>query len=84
MDLLHATGYIAAFCSTVAFLPQVWQTYKTRHAHDISYGMLLLLMTGMTLWFIYGVVIGELPVILANGITLILLVAITAMKIRYP
>ncbi|PWR71617.1 SemiSWEET transporter [Methanospirillum lacunae] len=84
MDLFHATGYIAAFCSTVAFLPQVWQTYKTRHAHDISYGMLLLLMTGMTLWLIYGVVIGELPVILANGITLILLATITVMKIRYP
>ncbi len=84
MDILYATGYIAAFCSTVAFIPQVWQTYRTRHAHDISYGMLLLLMTGMTLWFIYGLVIWEPPVILANGITLILLTAITAMKIRYP
>ncbi|MDD1728158.1 MAG: SemiSWEET transporter [Methanospirillum sp.] len=84
MDLIYATGYIAAFCSTVAFLPQVWRTYKTRHAHDISYSMLLLLMTGMTLWFIYGLVIGEIPVILANGITLILLFAITTMKIRFP
>ena len=46
--------------------------------------MLLLLMTGMTLWYIYGLVIGELPVILANGITLILVAAITTMKIRFP
>jgi MtN3 and saliva related transmembrane protein len=84
MDILHATGYVAAFCSTVAFLPQVWQTYKTRHAHDISYGMLLLLMSGMTLWFVYGLVIEELPVILANGITLIFLAAITIMKIHFP
>lgn len=84
MDLLHATGYVAAVCSTIAFLPQVWQTYKTHHAHDLSYGMLLLLMTGMSLWFIYGLVIGEIPIILANGITVIFLVAITIMKISFP
>lgn len=83
MDPLHATGYIAAFCSTVAFLPQVWQTYRTRHARDISYGMLLLLLSGMSLWFIYGLVIGELPVILANGVTILLLLVLTGMKIAY-
>lgn len=84
MDILHSLGYVAGFCSTMAFLPQVYRTYQTRHAHDISYGMLLLLITGVSLWFVYGMVIGELPVILANGMTLILLLILTGMKAIFP
>ena len=84
MDILHSLGYVAGFCSTMAFLPQVYRTYQTRHAHDISYGMLLLLITGVSLWFVYGMVIGELPVILANGITLILLLILIGMKAIFP
>jgi MtN3 and saliva related transmembrane protein len=84
MDILHSLGYIAGFCTTLAFLPQVLRTYKTRHARDISYGMLLLLTTGVSLWFVYGLVIGELPITLANGITLVLLLILTGMKASFP
>ncbi|MFH0968503.1 MAG: SemiSWEET transporter [Methanobacteriota archaeon] len=84
MDILHSLGYIAGLCTTMAFLPQVYQTYRTRHAHDISYGMLLLLSTGVALWFIYGLVIGDIPVVYANGITLILLLILTGMKVTFP
>ncbi|PKL60231.1 MAG: hypothetical protein CVV33_03735 [Methanomicrobiales archaeon HGW-Methanomicrobiales-4] len=84
MDILHSLGYVAGLCTTVAFLPQVYQTYRTRHAQDISYGMLLLLSTGVSLWFVYGLVIGDLPVVYANGITLILLLILICMKINFP
>lgn len=84
MDILHSLGYVAGLCTTVAFLPQVYQTYQTRHAHDISYGMLFLLTAGVSLWFVYGLVIGELPVVYANGVTLILLLILTGMKITFP
>ena len=84
MEILHYLGYIAGFCTTLAFLPQVLRTYKTRHARDISYGMLLLLSTGVSLWFVYGLVIGELPITLANGMTLVLLLILTGMKASFP
>ena len=84
MDILHSLGYVAGFCTTVAFLPQVYQTYRTRHARDISYWMLLLLITGVSLWFIYGLVISDLPVVYANGITLVLLLILTGMKMTFP
>lgn len=84
MEIIHSFGYIAGICTTAAFIPQVYRTYRTRHAHDISYAMLLLLMTGVALWVIYGCTIGELPVILANGCTLILLLILTGMKLRFP
>ena len=84
MEILHSLGYVAGFCTTVAFLPQVLQTYRTRHAHDISYGMICLLIAGVSLWFIYGLSIGEMPVTYANGITLIFLLMILGMKIYFP
>lgn len=83
MEILHSLGYIAGICSTLAFVPQVYRTYRTRHAYDISYGMLLLLLTGVLLWLIYGLEIKELPVILANGVTFILLLFLTGMKFYF-
>lgn len=83
MDILLNLGYIAGLCTTIAFVPQVFRTWKTQHAQDISYGMLLLLITGVALWLIYGGVINDKPVILANGITLVLLFILTVMKIHF-
>ena len=83
MDFLPALGYIAGFCTTLAFVPQVYRTYRTRHAYDISYGMLFLLLTGVTLWFVYGMGIEDLPIMLANGITLVLLLFLTGMKASF-
>jgi MtN3 and saliva related transmembrane protein len=83
MDLAPFIGYVAGICSTLAFVPQVYRTYRTRHAYDISYGMLLLLSTGVCLWFIYGLSIHDIPIILANGVTLMLLLFLTGMKVSF-
>lgn len=80
MDILHNLGYIAGLCTTIAFIPQVIRTWKTRHAGDISYAMLILLISGVSLWLIYGMVIDEGPVIIANSVTLLLLLILTIMK----
>lgn len=83
MDILHELGYVAGLCTSIAFVPQVYRTWQTRHARDISYGMLILLITGVSLWLIYGIFVEDNPVVFANAITLILLLILTTMKIHY-
>ena len=60
-------GLLAAFCTTVANVPQVKKTWQTKRADDLSLKMLLLLMTGVGLWVVYGVFKSDAVIILANG-----------------
>lgn len=76
-------GLFAAFCTTVAFLPQALKVLKTKDTQSISFWMYLLFNTGVFLWFIYGFMIHSFPVILANAITLLLGSWILILKLRY-
>jgi MtN3 and saliva related transmembrane protein len=76
-------GLIAAFCTTVAFVPQVWKVWRERSTGDISLGMYALLCTGMACWLVYGIQLKALPIILANGVTLLLAGAILVMKLVF-
>ena len=60
----NVIGYLGAFCTTIAFLPQAIKVYKTKHTKDISLGMFLLLDIGMVIWLFYGLMITSLPVII--------------------
>jgi len=74
-------GYLAAFCTTTAYVPQALKVFKTRKTRDISLGMFLLMTAGLTAWLIYGIVISSFPIIVANVITLLLSIYILIMKI---
>ena len=76
-------GLIAGTLTTIAFLPQVIKTWKTRKTEDISLGMFLILCLGISLWIIYGLVIKDLPLLVANGVTLLLACIILVFKLRY-
>ena len=76
-------GLAAGFCTTFAFLPQVIKTWKTRSTHDISLGMFLVMVIGTGLWLFYGIMIGDLPLIAANGVTLVFAATILIFKFRY-
>jgi MtN3 and saliva related transmembrane protein len=76
-------GLAAAFCTTVAFLPQVIQTWRTRSTKDISLTMFLVFTTGIFLWLVYGVIIHDAPLIAANGITFVLSGTILYFKLRH-
>ncbi|WP_299130072.1 SemiSWEET family sugar transporter [uncultured Amaricoccus sp.] len=80
--LLDATGMVAAFLTTMAFLPQVRQTWRSGSTADLNLGMLLTLSLGVALWLIYGLGTGQLPVILANGATLLLVAVLLGLKLR--
>ncbi|MGA8264156.1 MAG: SemiSWEET transporter [Ignavibacteriaceae bacterium] len=76
-------GFVAAFCTTLAFVPQAIKVYKTKKTDDISFGMFLLMCVGVALWDVYGFIIGSIPVIMANSMTLLLAVYIFIMKIKH-
>ncbi|SPE20053.1 conserved membrane hypothetical protein [Burkholderiales bacterium] len=83
MRLPDLFGFAAAVLTTVAFVPQVLHTWKTRHAGGISLGMLCLFTLGVALWLCYGLLLGAWPVIAANAITLALALFLLAMKLRF-
>lgn len=83
MDWITTIGMIAGICTTLAFVPQVLQVYKSRSAKDISLGMYAIFISGVVLWLIYGVMINALPIILANAVTLFLAGAILMAKLRF-
>lgn len=76
-------GLIAGLLTSVAALPQVIKTWRSRHARDLSIWQPLLLSAGVALWLIYGMLIGDTPLILANITPLICNLLLTAMKIRF-
>jgi MtN3 and saliva related transmembrane protein len=82
MDFADMIGSLAGVLTTIAFIPQVIRTWKTRSARDISLVTYLLFSCGVLLWLGYGILLHALPIILANGTTLALSTSILALKIR--
>jgi MtN3 and saliva related transmembrane protein len=76
-------GLAAAFCTTVAFLPQVIKTWQTRSTKDLSLSMFLVFTMGIFLWLVYGLATHDLPLILANGVTFVLSGTILYFKLRH-
>ena len=79
--LVENLGYIAGFFTTIAFLPQVIKVWRTKSTKDISIWMFLIFTTGVLLWLIYGLLIINYSLIIANTITLILSISILIAKI---
>lgn len=76
-------GSIAAVLTTFAFLPQVIKVIKTKDTESIALGMYLMQVLGIALWLAHGLIIHDLPLILANSVSFILSAIILAYKIRY-
>ena len=83
MDLITILGLIAAVSTTISFLPQVIRTVKTKSTGDLSLAMYLFFSFGVLMWLIYGIMIRDLPVIIANAATILLSLIILFYKIKY-
>ena len=77
---IHMIGYIAAFFTTAAFIPQVLLVWRQRSASGISYAMYLSFCFGVFLWLCYGLAISAWPLVINNGITLALASCVLVMK----
>ena len=76
-------GILAATITSVASLPQLLKTWKTKKADDLSYGLLVFLVAGISLWLLYGVLIGAVPVVIESAVSLASVGSIAVLKIVY-
>ncbi len=83
MNLTDLIGAVAATLTTVSFVPQAVRIIRTRHTQDISLPMYALFSIGILLWLIYGILIGDAPIIAANIVTLALSLTILILKLRW-
>lgn len=83
MDTLVIVGYIAGALTTVSFVPQVYRAWRLKETRDLSLAMLVLFAAGLLLWAWYGFQTGSVPIIAANVITLLLVLVLLWLKVRY-
>jgi MtN3 and saliva related transmembrane protein len=81
MTLQDGIGYVAAALTTASFVPQAVLTLRTRNVAGISLGMYTAFTLGVTLWLLYGIVMGAWPIIVANALTTALAATILVTKI---
>lgn len=70
MDSTTIIGLVAAFLTTGAYVPQAVKTWRTRRTGDLSLSMFTMVFLGTVSWLVYGILKDDLPIILANTITL--------------
>ena len=76
-------GLAAGSLTTISFVPQVVQIWRTKHGDDISTSMFVIFMAGVGLWLLYGIYLNALPVIIANSITLLLAATVLILKFHF-
>ncbi|MCB0707097.1 MAG: SemiSWEET family sugar transporter [Saprospiraceae bacterium] len=76
-------GMLAGTLTTIAFVPQVIQTWKTKSADGLSFGMLIIFNLGVFLWFCYGIMQNDAPLMITNGVVIFLALLLLYFKIRF-
>ncbi len=83
MPLSTIIGFAAAFCTTFALIPALIKAWRSRSTADVSLGWSTVLTVGTFLWFVYGLMLHDIPLIAANGTSLLLSGTILALKLRH-
>ena len=83
MQIIEIIGSVAAVLTTLSFIPQAWQTFKTKDVSGISLPMYSMFTTGVLLWLVYSIALQSWPMIVSNCITAPVALAILSMKLRY-
>jgi len=83
VDFVTVLGLSAGTLTVIAFFPQLLKVWRTKSTRDISLGMFSIFCAGVLLWFVYGLVIDDLPIIIANFLTFVQALIIVMFKIKY-
>ncbi|MDO9376958.1 MAG: SemiSWEET family transporter [Bacteroidota bacterium] len=83
MDWLEMVGLAGSVLSSITFIPQVYQTWKTKSVGDLNLTMMLIVLLSTIVWLVYGIGLALRPVIIANGIICILSILLIYFKFRY-
>lgn len=81
--MIKILGLLAGFLTTLSFLPQVIKSLRTKHMDDFNIWFLILMIIGLSLWTVYGLMIRQLPIIIANIATISLNLILLGLKIKY-
>lgn len=76
-------GYLAVVLTTSSFVPQVWQSLKTRSVEDLSLWTLIIFVCSSSTWLTYGILILDLPIIITNTIVFSLQMALLVLKFKH-
>jgi len=80
---IQIIGYVAAFLTTVCQVPQALRIVKTRHTKDISFATYTALGLGVFGWIVYGILVRDTIIIVANVVTFVLVAFIWLLKLKY-
>jgi len=83
MSAITIIGLVAAAFTTFSFIPQAIKLIKEKETKNLSLLMCISLETGIFLWFVYGLLIGNLPIVAANGVTLIFTTIVLVLKFKF-
>ena len=81
--LVEILGFVAGLFTTFGFLPQIGKLVRTKSAQDISLPTVIVLLSGNTMWLVYGLLSGSRPVIAANFVTVCMLLTLLVLSYRY-
>ena len=76
-------GLFAGFCTTISALPQIIQCYKSKSCKDLSWGWILIQLSGVTLWSGYGLITRDLIIAVYNIVSVVEMLCLVAMKRLY-
>jgi len=83
MDFVQFLGLAAGTITSITFLPQVIQIWKTKSAKDLSMGMLLLLLLGVSAWLVYGILVRDAAIIYTNSMVLTMGLVMVFFKFKF-
>jgi MtN3 and saliva related transmembrane protein len=83
MEWIEYVGYVGVVLSSITFLPQVLQAWKTKSVGDLSIWMVLILIANVSTWLFYSAVKGVLPMIVANSVILVLSLVMLFFKLTF-
>ncbi|RAV28629.1 SemiSWEET family sugar transporter [Sinomicrobium soli] len=83
MNYIVILGLLAGFCTTIAVIPQIRKSWKQKKVDNVSPLMFIILITGLSLWVLYGIIQNDFPVILTNGVSLVLNSFMMYLMIKY-
>ncbi len=81
--MVETIGMLAAIIGTIGWLPQAMKTIRTKKTKDLSLWTNAMLLTTVSLWFVYGIAIESWPLVLGNIVSIILVGTIVVLKIRH-
>lgn len=83
MDTTLLIGSLAGLFTTIAIIPQIIRSWRTKKVKDVSIVMFIILITGVSLWVVYGIIKKDIPIIITNGISVVLNLIMLLFIIKY-